>query len=95
MAETSRRIKSVEGSIRDTDEPEHRLRKNLSGLDLAVFEVGVIIGTGIFVLTGVVARNQQDDGQTRPDLPRSFRVPLVPLLPIASALGCLWLMANL
>ncbi|SFN98157.1 amino acid/polyamine/organocation transporter, APC superfamily [Geodermatophilus obscurus] len=56
MAEGARRIKSVEDSIRDTEEPEHRLKKNLSGLDLAVFGVGVIIGTGIFVLTGVVAR---------------------------------------
>jgi basic amino acid/polyamine antiporter, APA family len=52
----TRRIKSVEDSIRDTDEPEHRLRKHLSGLDLTVFGVGVIIGTGIFVLTGVVAK---------------------------------------
>jgi APA family basic amino acid/polyamine antiporter len=51
-----RRIKSVEDSIRDTDEPEHRLRRHLSGLDLAVFGVGVIIGTGIFVLTGEVAK---------------------------------------
>src|SRR5215218_2918171 len=51
-----RRVKSVEDSIRDTDEPEHRLRKHLSGLDLAVFGVGGIIGTGIFVLTGVVAK---------------------------------------
>ncbi|MGY1732986.1 amino acid permease [Geodermatophilus sp. SYSU D01045] len=58
MAADSRRVKSVEESIRDTDEPEHRLKKNLSGLDLAVFGVGVIIGTGIFVLTGVVARSQ-------------------------------------
>jgi APA family basic amino acid/polyamine antiporter len=56
MAEGMRRIKSVEDSIKDTDEPEHRLRKHLSGLDLAVFGVGVIIGTGIFVLTGVVAK---------------------------------------
>src|SRR6186713_4268 len=51
-----RRVKSVEDSIRDTDEPEHRLRRHLSGLDLTVFGVGVIIGTGIFVLTGVVAK---------------------------------------
>jgi APA family basic amino acid/polyamine antiporter len=46
------RIKSVEQSILDTDEPRHRLRKNLSALDLTVFGIGVIIGTGIFVLTG-------------------------------------------
>jgi APA family basic amino acid/polyamine antiporter len=52
----TRRIKSVEDSIRDTDEPEHRLRRHLSGLDLTVFGVGVIIGTGIFVLTGQVAK---------------------------------------
>jgi APA family basic amino acid/polyamine antiporter len=58
VAAGARRIKSVEDSIRDTDEPEHRLKKHLSGLDLAVFGVGVIIGTGIFVLTGVVARDQ-------------------------------------
>jgi APA family basic amino acid/polyamine antiporter len=53
---STRRIKSVEDSIRDTDEPEHRLRRHLSSLDLTVFGVGVIIGTGIFVLTGVVAK---------------------------------------
>src|SRR3712207_7933825 len=50
VAVNTRRVKSVEDSIRDTDEPEHRLKKNLSGLDLTVFGVGVIIGTGIFVL---------------------------------------------
>ena len=58
VAENRARVKSVEESIRDTEEPEHQLKKNLSGLDLAVFGVGVIIGTGIFVLTGVVARDQ-------------------------------------
>jgi APA family basic amino acid/polyamine antiporter len=51
-----RRIKSVEDSIKDTDEPEHKLKRHLSGLDLTVFGVGVIIGTGIFVLTGEVAK---------------------------------------
>ncbi|MBJ7903948.1 amino acid permease [Streptomyces sp. NPDC091385] len=51
------RTKNVEQSIRDTEEPEHSLKKSLSALDLTVFGVGVIIGTGIFVLTGQVAKN--------------------------------------
>lgn len=51
------RTKSVEESILDTDDPEGGLRKSLSALDLTVFGVGVIIGTGIFVLTGQVARS--------------------------------------
>ncbi|WP_067965259.1 amino acid permease [Nocardiopsis trehalosi] len=46
------RTKSIEQSIRDTDEPGHRLRKDLNGFDLIVFGIGVIIGTGIFVVTG-------------------------------------------
>jgi basic amino acid/polyamine antiporter, APA family len=33
--------------------------------------------------------------RTRPDLPRGFRAPWVPLLPIASVGACLWLMVNL
>jgi basic amino acid/polyamine antiporter, APA family len=33
--------------------------------------------------------------RTRPDLPRGFRAPLVPLLPIASVGACMWLMVNL
>ncbi len=52
------RVKSIEQSIQDTDEPEHRLKKSLSGLDLTVFGVGVVIGAGIFVVTGVVAQGQ-------------------------------------
>ncbi|POM22926.1 putative amino acid permease YhdG [Actinomadura rubteroloni] len=52
------RTKTVEQSIRDTEEPEHRLRRDLSALDLTVFGVGVIIGTGIFVLTGQVAKEK-------------------------------------
>ncbi len=49
------RTKSVEKSIEETDEPEHRLKKNLGSLDLTIFGVGVMIGAGIFVLTGTVA----------------------------------------
>ncbi|MFJ5801890.1 amino acid permease [Streptomyces decoyicus] len=52
------RTKTVEQSILDTEEPEHTLRKSLSVLDLTVFGVGVVIGTGIFVLTGKIAKEQ-------------------------------------
>ncbi|MFI6927368.1 amino acid permease [Nonomuraea spiralis] len=50
------RTKSVEQSIRDTEAPEHQLRKRLTAMDLMVFGIGVIVGTGIFVLTGQVAK---------------------------------------
>ncbi|WP_127783823.1 amino acid permease [Rhodococcus sp. X156] len=49
------RTKSVEQSIADTEEPEHQLKKALGPVDLIVFGVGVVIGTGIFVLTGEAA----------------------------------------
>ena len=49
------RTKSIEQSITDTEEPEFRLNKSLGPLDLTVFGIGVIIGTGLFVLTGEAA----------------------------------------
>jgi APA family basic amino acid/polyamine antiporter len=49
------RTKSVEQSMRDTEEPGHQLRKHLGSIDLIVFGVGVMVGTGIFVLTGKAA----------------------------------------
>ncbi|MFZ8756930.1 amino acid permease [Microbacterium sp. HMH0099] len=49
------RTKSVEQSIADTTDPEFRLKKSLSALDLTVFGVGVVIGAGIFTLTGRAA----------------------------------------
>jgi APA family basic amino acid/polyamine antiporter len=49
------RTKSIEQSIRDTEEPEFKLSKSLGPLDLTVFGIGVIIGTGLFVLTGEAA----------------------------------------
>jgi basic amino acid/polyamine antiporter, APA family len=44
----------------------------------------VLVSAGVVVLR-----------RTRPDLPRGFRAPLVPALPIASILACVWLMVNL
>src|SRR5215210_61837 len=51
------RTKPVDQAIRDTEEPEFQLRKALGPLDVTVLGIGVIIGTGLFVLTGVAAAN--------------------------------------
>jgi APA family basic amino acid/polyamine antiporter len=44
----------------------------------------VVVSAGVIILR-----------RTRPDLPRAFRTPLVPWLPILSVLACLYLMLNL
>lgn len=49
------RTKSVEQSIADTDEPDTRLRKELTWRDLTVFGVAVVIGAGIFTVTASTA----------------------------------------
>ena len=66
------RTKSIEQSIKDTDEPDHKLRKDLGALDLVVFGVGVIVGAGIFVLTGTVAASNSG-----PALALSFMIAAV------------------
>jgi APA family basic amino acid/polyamine antiporter len=68
------RTKSVEQSIQDTDEPEHKLKKNLGSLDLMVFGVGVTIGGGLFVLTGSAAK--------------TFAGPAIALSFVIAAIAC-------
>jgi APA family basic amino acid/polyamine antiporter len=68
------RTKSIEQSIKDTEEPEHQLRRALGPIDLTVFGIGVIIGTGIFVLTGIAAATRAG--------------PAIPLSFVAAAIAC-------
>ncbi len=61
--------------------------------DIGVLEEMVNVGTlfaFVLVSIGVVVLRRK-----RPDLERSYRVPLVPVIPILSVLACLWLMINL
>jgi APA family basic amino acid/polyamine antiporter len=63
----------------------------LSQVDL--LEEMINIGTlSAFVLVsfGVVVLRRR-----RPDLPRGFRVPWSPVLPVVAGVACLWLMLNL
>jgi basic amino acid/polyamine antiporter, APA family len=49
------RTKTVEQSVQDTEDPEQGLRRSLGPVQLTAIGIGVIIGTGIFVLTGEAA----------------------------------------
>ncbi|MGC0363394.1 APA family basic amino acid/polyamine antiporter [Rhodococcus sp. 27YEA15] len=60
---------------------------------MGTLEEMVNIGTlfaFVLVCIGVIVLRR-----TRPDLPRGFRVPLVPFVPIVAVLACFWLMLNL
>ncbi len=61
--------------------PVNRLEEMVNVGTLFAF---VLVSAGVIVLR-----------RSRPDLERGFRVPWVPLLPIASIVACLWLMLNL
>lgn len=55
------RKKSVDAVIHQNDDNDadggHHLRKHLSSRDLIGFGIGIVIGTGIFTLTGIQAKN--------------------------------------
>ncbi|MBB4688538.1 amino acid permease [Amycolatopsis jiangsuensis] len=68
------RTKSIEQSITDTDEPDTKLRRNLSAWDLTVFGVAVVVGAGIFTLT---ARTAGD-----------YAGPSVPVAFVMAAIAC-------
>ncbi len=57
------RRKSIETVIRqDDDEGSEHLRKNLRARDLIGFGIGIVIGTGIFTLTGLQAKENAGPG---------------------------------
>jgi APA family basic amino acid/polyamine antiporter len=67
-----RRVKSIEQSILDSDEPSTRLRKELTWRDLTVFGVAVVVGAGIFTITATTFGNI-----TGPALPVSFVIAAI------------------
>ena len=54
--------KTVEECIETSEIEGFRLKKELGALDIVVFGVGVIVGAGIFVLTGVAAATEAGPG---------------------------------
>jgi len=61
---TTGRRKTIDEAIATTEEEGGRLRKELSAVDVTVLGVGVVIGAGIFVLTGQAAATEAGPGIT-------------------------------
>jgi len=63
MSSSLVRTKDVDDVIRQNDDPvggeahHTRLSKRLGAFDLMGFGIGIVIGTGIFTLTGIQAKN--------------------------------------
>ncbi|MEV0648476.1 amino acid permease [Phytomonospora sp. NPDC050363] len=49
------RTKNIEQSIADSEEPSHRLKRELTVWDVIVFGIAVVIGAGIFTITASTA----------------------------------------
>jgi basic amino acid/polyamine antiporter, APA family len=59
---TWERRKTVDESLAATEEEGFQLRRELTALDITVLGIGVIIGAGIFVLTGNAAATEAGPG---------------------------------
>lgn len=51
--------------------------------------IGTLVAFTVVSVAVIILR------QTQPDLPRGFRVPLYPVIPVLSILGCLWVIHSL
>lgn len=56
------RIKPVDLILRQSDQSEHGLKRTLGPISLTAMGIGAIVGTGIFVLTGVAAAKYAGPG---------------------------------
>jgi APA family basic amino acid/polyamine antiporter len=56
--------KTVEQTLATTEQEGFRLRRDLGALDVTVLGIGVIVGAGIFVLTGQAAADEAGPGIT-------------------------------
>src|SRR3984957_11347762 len=53
--------KSIDKLIRDSEEPEHRLKKALGPISLTALGIGAVIGSGIFTVIGTAISGEKFD----------------------------------
>jgi APA family basic amino acid/polyamine antiporter len=71
--------KSIDRLIEQSEEPEHRLQRLLGPWSLMALGIGIVIGSGIFILTGTAAA-----GETV-NVPSIIKAPVLDLILHGSA----------
>ena len=61
--------KSIDKLIRDSEEPEHALKKTLGPWSLTALGIGAVIGSGIFTVIGTAMAGQKFDVPAVGDTP--------------------------
>jgi APA family basic amino acid/polyamine antiporter len=61
--------KSIDKLIRDSEEPEHRLKKTLGPWSLTALGIGAVIGSGIFTVIGTAISGEKFDAPSIPNTP--------------------------
>jgi len=61
--------KSIDKLIRDSDEPEHALKKTLGPWSLTALGIGAVIGSGIFTVIGTAIAGEQFDTSSMVNTP--------------------------
>ncbi len=56
------RIKPIDRILKQSDDSEHGLKRTLTAFSITLLGIGAIVGTGIFVLTGVAAAKYAGPG---------------------------------
>ena len=71
------RTKSLNAILRDSEEPQHKLKRTLGVFDLLMLGIGAIIGTGIFAVVGTAAAGGADHLGAGPGVMVSFLITAV------------------
>jgi len=71
------RVKSLDSILRDSEEPEHQLKRALGPVQLTLLGIGAIIGAGIFATIGTAAAGDPNRPGAGPALMISFVITAV------------------
>src|SRR5215831_11811549 len=70
-------VKSLDSILKDSEEPEHQLKRALGPVQLTLFGIGAIVGAGIFATIGTAAAGDAQRPGAGPALMVSFVITAI------------------